>query len=130
MVRGPGSAREFDSAPTADTNSIGELLEFKFSEDSVDDLYIDSAGLVTSFGIFGSPGSGKTVLMMYLLEQVLAHSRNDLEKRFGALILDPKAALIDDVTAAVTRAGRLDDLVVVNTEMLNSSRVKRASSTS
>ena len=38
MVRGPGSAREFDSAPTADTNSIGELLEFKFSEDSVDDL--------------------------------------------------------------------------------------------
>src|SRR5262249_48396735 len=100
---------------------IGQLLDFAFSRQPIGELTIDGAGMVTSFGIFGAPGSGKTVLLMHLLEQVLAHSREDPHKRYGALILDPKATLIDDVEAMVERAGRGDDLRIVNTALLSES---------
>jgi hypothetical protein len=43
---------------------------------------------------------------------------DDPERKFGALILDPKAALIEEVQKACKKAGREADLVVLNTEFM------------
>lgn len=94
---------------------VGDAMEFAFADAPSGDLWIEGNGLVTSFGIFGAPGCGKTVLLMYLLTQVLEHEPDDPRRRYGALILDPKAGLIEDVARIVDEAGRRDDLVVVNT---------------
>lgn len=121
VARSVGSDRSFEVMGLDGANALGQRLEFHYSDKPQGKLYIEDAGLTTSFGIFGAPGSGKTVLLMHLLEQVLAHSLDDPERRFGALILDPKAALIDDVTEMVAYAGRSDDLRVINTDELNRS---------
>jgi hypothetical protein len=79
---------------------------------------IDDDGLTTSYGIFGAPRSGKTHLLMLLLRQLLVLKTKKPEKRFGGLILDPKAALINDLRNAVEEAGRSDDLTVISAEEL------------
>ena len=114
-----GHAADFDSYAPREADSIGEVLEFGLSDRPSGDLCISGAGMVTSFGIFGAPGSGKTVLLTRLLAELLRHAPNEPENRYGALIVDPKAALIDDVKAMCARAGRLHDLVVINTDLLN-----------
>lgn len=81
-------------------------------------IYIENDGLCASYGIFGAPGSGKTHLLLYLLRQILSLQKDDLELKFGGLILDPKAALIDDVRMIVDMAGRNDDLIILNTDEL------------
>jgi hypothetical protein len=82
------------------------------------ELYLAGAGLKSSYGIFGAPGSGKTNLVLHLLRQLLAHERDRDDRKFGALILDPKASLIDPVERMVAEVGRLDDLVVLNVDRL------------
>jgi TraM recognition site of TraD and TraG len=118
VARSAGSEDSFELLGL-DEGPLGQKLAFSFSDRPKRQLHIEGEGLTTSFGIFGAPGSGKTVLLLHLLEQVLAHSCEDPERRFGALILDPKAALIDDVVEMVKRAGRSDDLYIVNTDELN-----------
>ncbi len=81
-----------------------------------DELYLEDDGLTMSYGIFGAPGSGKTYLMLHLLRQLLALHRDDDDRKMGALILDPKAALIEDVRAMAKAVGRSDDLIVINAE--------------
>jgi len=115
---GAGSPQNHDTRNTRESEAIGDALEFRFAEKSTGTLRISDAGLTTSFGIFGAPGSGKTVLLLHLLEQVLGHQRADPERRYGALILDPKASLIDDVREMAARAGRADDVIVINTDLL------------
>jgi len=83
------------------------------------ELSIADDGLVASYGIFGAPGCGKTHLLMYLLHQVLQVASEQPSQKFGALILDPKSALIEDVADMVRAAGREQDLVVLNTDRLN-----------
>lgn len=122
--RGVGPEVEHDARQFDKDDALGEILEFRFSPQPRRELRISGSGLTTSFGIFGAPGCGKTVLLLHLLEQVLAHSPDDPSRRYGALILDPKAALIDQVTEAVDRAGRRDDLFVINTERLNQKDAK------
>src|SRR5215471_9925481 len=116
-----GSRTSFDlgGLTKSDTSGLGEVLEFNLSDASTGDLHIEKKGLVTSYGIFGAPGSGKTVLLMHLLQQLLQHSADAPDRRYGALILDPKAALIDDVRKIAHQAGRAEDLVVINTDFLN-----------
>ena len=121
VARSAGSTRSFEMQDLDGKGSLGDQLEFRFSAKPQAPLYIEGDGLTTSLGIFGAPGSGKTVLLMHLLEQVLAHSRGDDDRKYGALILDPKAALIDDVVEMVERAGRTKDLVIVNTDELTKS---------
>jgi hypothetical protein len=77
-------------------------------------------GLKLSYGIFGAPGAGKTRLLMRILRQVLAYPGKgaDPAHRFGALILDPKAALIQQVTKMAEAAGRKDDVEILNLEQL------------
>lgn len=86
--------------------------------DTGEEIYIENRGLTASYGIFGAPGSGKTHLLLYLLRQALELDRDDEERKFGALILDPKSALVEDVRDACAKAGREADLVIINTEEL------------
>src|SRR5262249_8765689 len=81
-------------------------------------LAIVNKGLTESYMIFGGPGSGKTYLLMYLLRQMFALGSDDPQRKVGALILDPKAVLIDDVRKMLAIAGRLDDLVILNADEL------------
>jgi TraM recognition site of TraD and TraG len=87
-------------------------------EDGGAELFIEDAGLTMSYGIFGAPGSGKTTLMLRLLRQLLALDADDADRRPGALILDPKAALIEKLGELAAAAGRADDLVVINAHEL------------
>jgi hypothetical protein len=85
-----------------------------------EDVFLEGNGLLTSYGIFGAPGSGKTFLFKYLLRQLLGLHRTNPDRKVGALILDPKAALIEDVEAIVhlPDVARGDDLVIINAETL------------
>lgn len=99
----------------------GELprQELKYSlHQAADDLFIEDNGLTMSYGIFGAPGSGKTYLMLHLLRQVLQLEAKNSARKFGALILDPKAALIEDIRRMMEVAGRSEDLVVLNAKEL------------
>jgi TraM recognition site of TraD and TraG len=81
---------------------------------------IEDDGLTTCHGIFGNPGMGKTHLLMRMLEKTLSLEAKE-EKRFGALILDPKGTLMDEVRTAANRAGRAGDVRLVTTaELLHS----------
>lgn len=123
LYRAYGEGPKVDNdAITANNDSDGSIVDFSMSEDTTGNLFINGAGLVTSYGIFGAPGSGKTVLMLHLLEQVLALNKNQINKKYGALILDPKAALIHEITEIAKKTGRLDDLCIINTNLLNSSK--------
>ena len=79
---------------------------------------MEDDGLTTSYVCFGRPRSGKTKLLTLLLQQLLDLKTKQPEKRFGGLILDPKAALITDLRKAVADAGRTEDLTVINAEEL------------
>ena len=68
---------------------------------------VENSGLTASYGVFGAPGSGKTFLLMHMLKQILALNVDDPDAKFGGIILDPKAALIDKCGAhARRRSGR------------------------
>jgi type IV secretory pathway TraG/TraD family ATPase VirD4 len=99
----------------------GELprqeLKYSLRETPVE-LYIEDNGLTMSYGIFGAPGSGKTYLLLYLLRQLLQLDSQNEARKFGALILDPKAALIEDMQRIAGIAGRSQDLVVLNAKEL------------
>jgi hypothetical protein len=103
---------------------LGQKLETQFSEDMGKDLFIENAGLTTSFGIFGAPGCGKTVLLMHLLKQVLGHKPGHTNRQFGALILDPKAALGEKVEQIARQTKRDKDLKIINTLHLTREREK------
>lgn len=79
---------------------------------------IEDDGLTTSYGIFGAPRAGKTHLLIYMLRQIAALKADKPAKKFGGMILDPKAAVIEDVRALMKAAGREPDLLVLNTEEL------------
>jgi hypothetical protein len=94
-----------------------ERLSWAFSGTD-EPVTMEDDGLTTSYGIFGAPRSGKTHLLVLLLRQLFDLKTKQPEKRFGGLILDPKAALIGDVRKAIADAGRTDDLIVINAEEL------------
>jgi hypothetical protein len=91
------------------------VQELSWTLDEVDgDQYIEHDGLVASYGIFGAPRSGKTHLLMHLFRQLMALHADDADRRFGGIVVDPKAALIKEVADTMEAAGRRDDLVVLN----------------
>lgn len=116
VVSGPNG--EFDTIAMKADHSMGQAYASRLSDGSLGPLEIKDKGLVTSFGIFGAPGCGKTRLLMHLLGQVLAHEPNRKERQYGALILDPKASLADEVQELARRAKREKDVVIINTDYL------------
>jgi hypothetical protein len=96
-----------------------QRLKFEL-EPRDEDAFLEGRGLVASYGIFGAPGSGKTFLFKYMLRQLLGMRAGDPDRKFGALILDPKAALVEDLQAIVRRpdVNREADLVIINAEAL------------
>lgn len=77
-------------------------------------LEMADRGLCASYGIFGAPGSGKTYLLTHLFRQLVRLEPDRPDRRFGGLVLDPKAGLMTTVRTAMADAGRADDLVVIN----------------
>jgi hypothetical protein len=84
-------------------------------------LFLVDDGLLLQYGILGGPGSGKTNLLTYLLRQLVSLHADRGTHKFGGIILDPKAALINDVRKAFQEAGRDQDLVVINSRELRES---------
>lgn len=112
---------EADTMLQADDPGVLPRQRLKFQLAQLDEeVFLRDRGLTTSYGIFGAPGSGKTFLFRYLLRQVLAANRADPARKIGALILDPKAALMDDIQKMVAHPdiGRSEDLLIINTDTL------------
>lgn len=106
---------------TPRSTECGELQKQRLMyslEDIDENIFIEDDGLVTSYGIFGAPGTGKTYLLTHLLYQIFSINREDSETKYGGLIIDPKSALIEDVKMTVEKAGRKDDLIVINADYL------------
>lgn len=80
----------------------------------VPSVFFEDQGLCQAYGFFGNPGCGKTYALMHLLRQLVAHEADKPNLKFGALILDPKGALMEDVLEVLKQVGREDDLVIVN----------------
>jgi hypothetical protein len=102
-------------------NRMGQRIDYRLAPRSgAEDVAIVNDGLVNGFGIFGAPGTGKTHLLMHLLEQVLLVQPQP-DSKFGGLILDPKAALLEDITKMWARlpAHRQADLVILKPDVLN-----------
>jgi hypothetical protein len=88
-------------------------------EPAGEQMVLSGEDLKTGHLILGSPGSGKTVLVMHLVRQVLALNRHDPKLRYGALILDPKATLVAPVRRLMADAGRERDLRIINPSILD-----------
>lgn len=99
----------------------GELamrrISYQLRPDS-NPIFIRDNGMLTSYGIFGAPGSGKTNLLTYLLYQIFDHEKNNTDYKYGGLILDPKASLVKDIQTIAAKAGRSNDLIILNTDDL------------
>ena len=110
-------------SPSADRSS---RLDFSYAlKPSGEGLNMTDGGLTLQYGVLGGPGSGKTNLLIYMLRQIIAHradrrdrARFDPSRKFGGIILDPKAALIKDVRRIFKEADRENDLVVLNSREL------------
>lgn len=112
---------DVDSLLQSDDPSMLPRQRLKYQFSAIDEeVFLSDRGLATSYGIFGAPGSGKTFLFKYLLRQIFALNRDDPARKIGALILDPKAALMDDIERMVNLpdVARGEDIMFINTEVL------------
>lgn len=82
------------------------------------EIFIKGQGLCQSYGIFGVPGCGKTYLLRHLLGQMITLFPDDNSRKFGGLILDPKASLMGDIYELMHKAGREKDLIIINESIL------------
>jgi hypothetical protein len=120
----PGGARNRSGIGNVVDSATGGLGKLRITR-SLSRLKPDSPvlvsdkGLLSSYGIFGAPGSGKTHLLEHLLSQIFSYRSSEPSLKVGALILDPKAALIENVRELVANAGRSEDLVILNVADMN-----------
>jgi TraM recognition site of TraD and TraG len=103
-------------------NWMGNRIEYELAPAFGEkDTAIRNHGLVTGYGIFGAPGTGKSHMVLQILERMLKLNQDRPDVKFGGLILDPKAALLDSVTKLWSRLGegRRNDLVILKPDLLN-----------
>lgn len=129
---GPGKRRRGHRALSDPI--IMRPITYEFEKLGID-FSIEGDGLALQYAIFGGPGSGKTNTLMHLLSQIVSKcfckdpctfnrkTCNNLDRKFGGLILDPKAALIDDVKAIFSACDRQDDLIIINRNELKENGV-------
>ncbi len=106
-----------------DDSGIGiaqDRFDYKLERlnDSLNHVEISDQGLTQSYGVFGVPGCGKTYLLKHLISQVVALFPQDDDRKYGGLILDPKASLMGDIISVMKACGREDDLIIINEESL------------
>lgn len=118
---------EDGSLPSADNPHILRVPGMLTTEEmdyvlvpTQDDIAITNAGLTASYGIFGAPGSGKTRLLLHVLRQLFLLNAISRERKYGGIILDPKAALIEELRNLAISTGREEDLIIINVEELES----------
>ena len=96
----------------------GPSMCHRVSRQTDKQLRIVDEGLNLAFAIVGAPGVGKTPFFLSLISQMLKLKQDPFEK-YGALILDPKGLMIDDVRTIFANTGRPEqDLVVINANEL------------
>jgi hypothetical protein len=114
-----GGLLPIDIAPWTGSASPVATQQLDWSLAPTDDhVQITDDGLAQSYFIFGGPGSGKTYMLEYLLKQIFALDASDADRKAGALILDPKAALVGEIRELLALVGREADLVVLNAGQL------------
>jgi hypothetical protein len=113
---GMGSINPADIWPVSPAPGRFDAVRMTYTfEPTGRQMRISGEGLKTGYLVLGSPGSGKTVLILHLLRQLLALNADDPGRKYGALILDPKATLADRIRRMLADAGRPDDdLIVIN----------------
>jgi len=122
LLQLPAGVRNTAADGGSPANWMGNRIEYDlvpaWDEPNV---AISDQGLVSGYGIFGAPGTGKSYLVMQILERLLLLNRGQSDVKYGGLILDPKAALLDKVTELWPRLGeeRRDDLIILKPDLLN-----------
>ena len=88
-----------------------------------ENISIKDFGLALQYAILGTPGVGKTNLLMHLATQIVKYQAQDPENsnqklKYGGLILDPTASLIEMIKKIFRECGREEDLIILSTEDL------------
>ena len=92
---------------------IGDRTDWRFRTTG-EFLEISGAGCCNSYGILGSPGTGKTHLVRKILQNLIDFAPDRPHQQFGGLILDPKGSIADDIIEMFEDHPRAKDLVVVD----------------
>jgi hypothetical protein len=103
-------------------SSFGHRIEYWLAEATSDEqVQIIDDGFVNGFGIFGAPGTGKSYLVGQLIEKVVNEVQTEEDKKFGGIILDPKAGMLEDVLGIWHRPQphRINDLIVIKPDFLD-----------
>ncbi len=81
-------------------------------------LLLHAKGLVTNLVILGSIGSGKTVFIESILEQLLTYKNTDPTQKIGLLALDEKGNFYKNIQSVLNRIGgeRKKDIYLFNQE--------------
>lgn len=116
-----------DAGVSTKMSPYGYYVQPRLVDGGDEEIRISGRGLQACYGIFGSPGSGKTQLMLRLLRDVLQIDCQSSDEKWGGLILDPKGALRDRVRALLRDARRAEeDLLILHPdELCNLTRTVR-----
>lgn len=81
-------------------------------------LLLHAKGLVTNLAILGSIGSGKTVFIESILEQLLTYKHTDPTQKIGLLALDEKGNFYKNIQTVLDRIGgdRKEDIYLFTQE--------------
>jgi hypothetical protein len=74
-------------------------------------------GLTQGYVVFGQPGAGKTYFVKNVLRQLLQLGEADADRRFGGLIIDPKADYPEFVHDEIKRSAHRKNPILIHPEM-------------
>ena len=77
-------------------------------------LTLNAKSLFTNLYVFGSIGTGKTVFLCSILEQLLSFQKTDPKLKPAGLFIDEKGNLCSDIINVAKKIGREDDVYIFN----------------